>query len=48
MTIFEELRKVVAALRAPDRCPWDKKQTHSSLKPCCIEEITEVTCGYFG
>ena len=45
MTKFEELQKVVAALRAPDGCPWDRKQTHSSLKPCCIEEAAEVICG---
>ena len=27
MTKFEELQKVVATLRAPDGCPWDRKQT---------------------
>ena len=32
-------------LRAEDGCPWDKVQTHSSLKPTCIEEAAEVICG---
>ena len=45
MAKFEELQKVVEALRAPDGCPWDRKQTHSSLKPCCIEEAAEVISG---
>ena len=45
MTKFEELQKVVATLRAPDGCPWDRKQTHCSLKPCCMEEAAEVICG---
>ncbi|OYT68251.1 MAG: hypothetical protein CFK48_12190, partial [Armatimonadetes bacterium CP1_7O] len=30
---FEGLVAVVAALRAPDGCPWDREQTHESLKP---------------
>jgi len=29
-------------LRAPDGCPWDKKQTHETLKPYLIEESYEV------
>ncbi len=45
MTKFEKLQKVVAALRAPGGCPWDREQTHSSLKPGCIEEAAEVICG---
>ncbi len=32
----------MAVLRSPDGCPWDKKQTHESLKPYIIEEAYEV------
>ncbi|MBE5844037.1 MAG: MazG family protein [Butyrivibrio sp.] len=45
MNSFDELKEVVRRLRAPDGCPWDKEQTHSSLKPGCIEEAAEVICG---
>jgi tetrapyrrole methylase family protein/MazG family protein len=39
---YEELRRVVARLRAPDGCPWDREQTHASLRPYVIEEAFEV------
>ncbi len=39
---YEELRAVVARLRAPDGCPWDREQTHASLRPYVIEEAYEV------
>ena len=42
---FERLREVVCRLRAEDGCPWDREQTHESLKPECIEEAAEVICG---
>lgn len=42
MQSFDEFKEVVRRLRAPDGCPWDKEQTHSSLKPGIIEEATEV------
>ena len=42
---FDELRKTVARLRAADGCPWDRAQTHESLKPACVEEAAEVVCG---
>ena len=45
MKSFDELREVVRKLRAPDGCPWDKEQTHSSLKPGVVEEAAEVVCG---
>ncbi len=45
MKSFDELKEVVRRLRAPDGCPWDREQTHSSLKPGCIEEAAEVICG---
>jgi len=36
------LAAVVAALRAPDGCPWDREQTHASLRPYLLEETYEV------
>lgn len=40
-----ELTATVARLRAPDGCPWDRVQTHESLKAACIEEAAEVVSG---
>lgn len=37
-----QLREIVARLRAPDGCPWDREQTHSSLRAGLIEEAYEV------
>ena len=45
MSEIEELKKVIAALRAENGCPWDREQTHATLKPACIEEAAEVICG---
>lgn len=45
MDSFDELKSIVARLRAEDGCPWDREQTHASLKPGCIEEAAEVICG---
>lgn len=42
---MEELLQTVARLRAPDGCPWDRVQTHASLKAACLEESAEVVCG---
>ena len=42
---FIELRETVARLRAEDGCPWDRAQTHETLKPECVEEAAEVICG---
>ncbi len=39
---FNKLVDLMAALRAPGGCPWDRKQTHESLKPYLIEETYEV------
>ena len=39
---LEELIEVIKRLRAPDGCPWDRKQTHSSLRPNMIEEAYEA------
>lgn len=38
---FEQLRKIMAQLRAPDGCPWDREQTHDSIKGCLLEEAHE-------
>lgn len=45
MSALDELKSVVARLRAEDGCPWDREQTHASLKPECIEEAAEVIGG---
>ncbi len=45
MECFDELRSVIARLRAEDGCPWDIEQTHLSLKAACIEEAAEVIAG---
>jgi len=39
---FDTLEKIVARLRSPDGCPWDRAQTHASIKPYLIEEAYEV------
>jgi tetrapyrrole methylase family protein/MazG family protein len=39
---IERLLEVMRRLRAPDGCPWDREQTHESLKSDLIEEAYEV------
>lgn len=39
---LEELIAVIAKLRSPDGCPWDRQQTHASLRPNMIEEAYEA------
>ncbi len=39
---FNKLCEIVARLRAPGGCPWDREQTHESLLPALIEEAYEV------
>jgi MazG family protein len=39
---FEKLVKLQARLRAPNGCPWDREQTHASLRTYLIEEAYEV------
>ncbi len=39
---LQRFRDIVARLRAPDGCPWDREQTHASLKPHLLEECYEV------
>ena len=45
MTEFERLQEIIAQLRGENGCPWDREQTHVSLKPACVEEAAEVVCG---
>jgi tetrapyrrole methylase family protein/MazG family protein len=39
---FEAFQEIIAHLRAPDGCPWDKEQTHQTLRPHLLEETYEV------
>lgn len=39
---FQELQAIVATLRGENGCPWDKSQTHESLKLYTLEEAYEV------
>ena len=38
---FEYFQNVVAVLRSPDGCPWDRKQTHQSLRDDFLQEVYE-------
>jgi tetrapyrrole methylase family protein/MazG family protein len=39
---FDALVEIIATLRAPDGCPWDRKQTHASLRSSLLSECYEV------
>ncbi|WP_410772354.1 nucleoside triphosphate pyrophosphohydrolase [Fontibacillus sp. BL9] len=39
---FERLHEIVAILRSPEGCPWDREQTHESIRKNLIEETYEV------
>jgi tetrapyrrole methylase family protein / MazG family protein len=39
---FSELLKLMAQLRGANGCPWDREQTHQSLKPFLLEETHEL------
>src|SRR5215510_7602662 len=39
---FEKLLDIMATLRGPNGCPWDKQQDFNSLKPMLVEEVYEV------
>jgi len=41
-TSFEAFQEIVAHLRAPDGCPWDREQTHASLRTHLLEETYEA------
>ena len=40
--LFAELVEIMARLRGEGGCPWDREQTHESIKPYLIEETYEV------
>lgn len=40
---FEEFMEIIKMLRSENGCPWDREQTHASLKPCVMEEAAELT-----
>ncbi len=42
MSELDRLVNLMARLRGPDGCPWDREQTHQSLKPYLIEETYEA------
>ena len=39
---LEKLIEIIAKLRAPDGCPWDREQTHMTLRPNMLEEAYEA------
>ncbi len=39
---FQRLTSIIAQLRAPNGCPWDREQTHESLRASLIEETAET------
>ena len=42
MKSFEELKSIIATLRSENGCPWDREQTHQSLKSNLLEETYEI------
>src|SRR5689334_4322976 len=40
--LFEKLVGIMATLRGPNGCPWDKEQDFNTLKPMLVEEVYEV------
>lgn len=42
---IEEFKEIIEMLRSENGCPWDRVQTHESLKPCMMEEAAEVLAG---
>lgn len=42
VTSFEGLQDTIAHLRAPEGCPWDREQTHESLRAALLEEAYET------
>ena len=39
---MDDLRKIMELLRAPEGCPWDREQTHQSIRRNMLEEAYEV------
>ncbi len=42
LSSFEALQNIIAHLRSPEGCPWDRQQTHQSLRPFLLEETYEA------
>lgn len=42
---YEDFLHIIEILRSRDGCPWDREQTHLSLRPCLMEEAAEVIAG---
>lgn len=42
---YEDFLKIIETLRSENGCPWDREQTHMSLRPCMMEEAAEVMAG---
>ena len=42
MNSADRLVEIVKALRAPDGCPWDREQTHKSIRGHLVEECAEL------
>jgi len=42
ISLFQDLIELMRKLRSKDGCPWDKEQSHASLKPHLVEEAYEV------
>ena len=45
---YEDLLEIIRVLRGENGCPWDKVQTHESLKPCMMEEAAELLASTSG
>ena len=39
---FEEFVNIIEMLRSENGCPWDREQTHESLRSCMMEEAAEL------
>lgn len=39
---YEDFLEIIKTLRGENGCPWDRVQTHESLKPCMMEEAAEL------
>ncbi len=42
---YEDFLGIIATLRSEHGCPWDREQTHMSLRPCLMEEGAEAAAG---
>ncbi len=42
---YEDFLEIIRTLRGENGCPWDREQTHMSLRPCMMEEAAEVLAG---